>query len=104
MKDVVLAVPYITSFSVGMSSLRFTRARMVAPIAPTPAASVGEAMPQKMEPSTARMSRLGAIMALNTAHSIRAVLVGRSEEHTSELQAIIRISYAVFCLQNKNTP
>src|SRR3546814_4642131 len=27
----------------------------------------------------------------------------RSEEHTSELQSIIRISYAVFCLQKKNT-
>src|SRR3546814_1384722 len=25
---------------------------------------------------------------------------GRSEEHTSELQSLIRISYAVFCLQN----
>src|SRR3546814_9616867 len=27
--------------------------------------------------------------------------VGRSEEHTSELQSIMRISYAVFCLQKK---
>src|SRR3546814_6207786 len=26
------------------------------------------------------------------------VLVGRSEEHTSELQSLMRISYAVFCL------
>src|SRR3546814_9482940 len=26
----------------------------------------------------------------------------RSEEHTSELQSIIRISYAVFCLKNNN--
>src|SRR3546814_5568469 len=26
----------------------------------------------------------------------------RSEEHTSELQSLLRISYAVFCLQNKN--
>src|SRR3546814_14954727 len=26
----------------------------------------------------------------------------RSEEHTSELQSLIRNSYAVFCLQNKN--
>src|SRR3546814_8987576 len=28
----------------------------------------------------------------------------RSEEHTSELQSLMRISYAVFCLQKKNTP
>src|SRR3546814_10102238 len=28
----------------------------------------------------------------------------RSEEHTSELQPLMRISYAVFCLQKKNHP
>src|SRR3546814_1812873 len=28
--------------------------------------------------------------------------VGRSEEHTSELQSLMRISYAVFCLNKKN--
>src|SRR3546814_8568929 len=28
--------------------------------------------------------------------------VTRSEEHTSELQSLMRISYAVFCLKNKN--
>src|SRR3546814_9755863 len=29
---------------------------------------------------------------------------GRSEEHTSELQSLMRISYAVFCLNKKTTP
>src|SRR3546814_2570219 len=29
-------------------------------------------------------------------------LPGRSEEHTSELQPLMRISYAVFCLTKKN--
>src|SRR3546814_7978534 len=29
---------------------------------------------------------------------------GRSEEHTSELQSLMRISYAVFCLKKKNKP
>src|SRR3546814_3738213 len=29
-------------------------------------------------------------------------VVGRSEEHTSELQSLMRISYAVFCLKKKN--
>src|SRR3546814_10339914 len=34
----------------------------------------------------------------------RAALLqsGRSEEHTSELQSLMRISYAVFCLKKKN--
>src|SRR3546814_7388488 len=30
-----------------------------------------------------------------------AALTGRSEEHTSELQSLMRISYAVFCLKKK---
>src|SRR3546814_8601786 len=30
------------------------------------------------------------------------LLVNRSEEHTSELQSLMRISYAVFCLKKKN--
>src|SRR3546814_10821110 len=31
----------------------------------------------------------------------RLTNVGRSEEHTSELQSLMRISYAVFCLKTK---
>src|SRR3546814_16541360 len=31
-----------------------------------------------------------------------AVETGRSEEHTTELQSLMRISYAVFCLKKKN--
>src|SRR3546814_1548227 len=30
--------------------------------------------------------------------------LGRSEEHTSELQSLMRSSYAVFCLKKKKTP
>src|SRR3546814_2969728 len=33
----------------------------------------------------------------------RQVQGTRSEEHTSELQSLMRISYAVFCLKKKNT-
>src|SRR3546814_5187553 len=32
------------------------------------------------------------------------IVVARSEEHTSELQSLMRISYAVFCLKKKKTP
>src|SRR3546814_1998061 len=38
---------------------------------------------------------------LYTAPTARADPV-RSEEHTSELQSLMRISYAVFCLKKKN--
>src|SRR3546814_10782690 len=34
---------------------------------------------------------------------VREVTEGRSEEHTSELQSLMRISYAVFCLKQKKT-
>src|SRR3546814_3223778 len=45
-------------------------------------------------------SRRGAMMAtLRCDHPD----IERSEEHTSELQSLMRISYAVFCLKKKNT-
>src|SRR3546814_2886534 len=43
---------------------------------------------------------LGDMAALETRH--RQFLLTRSEEHTSELQSLMRISYAVFCLKKKN--
>src|SRR3546814_4992772 len=35
--------------------------------------------------------------------SSNQISAGRSEEHTSELQSLMRISYAVFCLKKKNS-
>src|SRR3546814_9882152 len=37
------------------------------------------------------------------AHIRSAPGLARSEEHTSELQSLMRISYAVFCLKKKQT-
>src|SRR3546814_3263437 len=39
---------------------------------------------------------------LRDAAEAMAQEAGRSEEHTSELQSLMRISYAVFCLKKKN--
>src|SRR3546814_1183715 len=39
----------------------------------------------------------------STCPIIRLVMSNRSEEHTSELQSLMRISYAVFCLKKKKT-
>src|SRR3546814_15710692 len=42
---------------------------------------------------------------IGTEHPVfrlRWPIVWRSEEHTSELQSLMRISYAVFCLKKKN--
>src|SRR3546814_4332991 len=45
----------------------------------------------------------GPLAALNRSESDdrQQLLALRSEEHTSELQSIMRISYAVFCLKKK---
>src|SRR3546814_6630955 len=35
--------------------------------------------------------------------ALKCIMPDRSEEHTSELQSLMRISYAVFCLKKKKT-
>src|SRR3546814_2015977 len=49
-------------------------------------------------------AQFGALYAVAGDHqnAFRTLGQGRSEEHTSELQSLMRISYAVFCLK-KNT-
>src|SRR3546814_9757795 len=47
-----------------------------------------------------RPPRPGKTLDTNTAR-MRNVELKRSEEHTSELQSLMRISYAVFCLKKK---
>src|SRR3546814_7034750 len=42
-----------------------------------------------------------ALYMRETGMAPGAVMANRSEEHTSELQSLMRISYAVFCLKKK---
>src|SRR3546814_3394886 len=42
------------------------------------------------------------VSSIDELRQVRAI-VERSEEHTSELQSLMRISYAVFCLTKKTT-
>src|SRR3546814_9430029 len=58
--------------------------------------------------SAARMGGLmlgyameGGIKVMAAAKPKLLFALGRSEEHTSELQSLMRISYAVFCLKKK---
>src|SRR3546814_3925976 len=48
----------------------------------------------RLEPIPGRMNRLGGDGVL----PLVVIDYSRSEEHTSELQSLMRISYAVFCL------
>src|SRR3546814_1693353 len=43
-----------------------------------------------------------ASLVLTMDNPVQNVATTRSEEHTSELQSLMRISYAVFCLKKKN--
>src|SRR3546814_10471709 len=45
--------------------------------------------------------RDGVLLRPDEDGNLIAVLKRRSEEHTSELQSLMRISYAVFCLKKK---
>src|SRR3546814_8888891 len=51
------------------------------------------------------IAAMGAEPTRIIVHSLgHSIAIGiRSEEHTSELQSLMRISYAVFCLKKKNT-
>src|SRR3546814_8458476 len=51
-----------------------------------------------------QISVMGAEQAANTLADVkvRQLAKQRSEEHTSELQSLMRISYAVFCLKKKS--
>src|SRR3546814_1484404 len=43
-----------------------------------------------------------AALMMVVSPQVPGFVARRSEEHTSELQSLMRISYAVFCLQKKN--
>src|SRR3546814_2082566 len=47
------------------------------------------------------MARPYVLKPVNEGSSVGVAIVTRSEEHTSELQSLMRISYAVFCLKKK---
>src|SRR3546814_2962736 len=70
------------------------------PTAPTPAESAISETTSPRLVSPPRLAR--AIIFDGSSAAVRlALMAARSEEHTSELQSLMRISYAVFCLKKK---
>src|SRR3546814_4698359 len=49
------------------------------------------------------VTRLTWIHGNTLSATLNGRYISRSEEHTSELQSLMRISYAVFCLKKKTT-
>src|SRR3546814_5270676 len=61
--------------------------------------SPGFSVPGELSPFVE--TRTGGSSQLESSSRIDAAGKGRTEEHTSELQSLMRTSYAVFCLQHK---
>src|SRR3546814_3634922 len=80
--------PYTTLFRSASSKVRVT-------------AAVDMRSSQKATGSGDSLSRLRAKVRADCAAGPSLPSM-RSEEHTSELQSLMRISYAVFCLKKKN--
>src|SRR3546814_5431973 len=66
-----------------------------------PLSSSHRHQPANRSRSGSRFGRTGVAAAAMTPLKCLFVMF-RSEEHTSELQSLMRISYAVFCLKKKN--
>src|SRR3546814_9600214 len=87
--------------------LKFAQARLSPPAVAQIAAEAAIDTPQSyfdnvLEEYTERRNLM--VDALNNMEGVNCPLPGgafRSEEHTSELQSIMRISYAVVCLKKK---
>src|SRR3546814_3201955 len=88
--------PYTTLFRsqerVGLSGSARSRPRLSSGRQAKAAGGFGWNMAATLRPG--RSSRNGGFLRVSGA---------RSEEHTSELQSLMRISYAVFCLKKKKT-
>src|SRR3546814_1503632 len=70
----------------------------------TPGAALADTLQQAMEAayrSNPTLTAQRANVRANDENVPIARAAGRSEEHTSELQSLMRISYAVFCLKKK---
>src|SRR3546814_4055543 len=82
--------PYTTLFrSAGKTG------RVIRPLPANAAATTAPAQPWPPRATAERPPRGGRPQRKSRRH-------GRSEEHTSELQSLMRISYAVFCLKKKS--
>src|SRR3546814_3639440 len=72
-------------------------------LGPLPPVRVAELLNKRFFGYLSWVRRRRALHRPEVLTALAADLAGfRSEEHTSELQSLMRISYAVFCLKKKN--
>src|SRR3546814_3953930 len=93
--------------SVSVRSLAFRRQRLSPRLSGRPLAPPLQSSSPNCSPACASAQRSSArvLISANMENVLTTTKFreSRSEEHTSELQSLMRISYAVFCLKKKNT-
>src|SRR3546814_10452496 len=89
-------VPRLSSQSVRSSQNSFTRAKK-----PEDSGEVSRPSPAASNSRSSSRCFLVRLTGVSMATSTYMSPSARSEEHTSELQSLMRISYAVFCLKKK---
>src|SRR3546814_3910449 len=96
--------PYTTLFRSAVLVLALAISLIIVPIAPRAISAIPVVSGIIARAFGAVMTALGALApaAAMVAIAPRFARAERSEEHTSELQSLMRISYAVFCLKKKN--
>src|SRR3546814_4663179 len=93
-QDVAIGAPVVSSAS--------NTTKRSSGLRPPPPASTGQVMPNHPRLAiSSEKARSGAAIQVSSVRDALAAAVRRSEEHTSELQSLMRISYAVFCLKKK---
>src|SRR3546814_9169761 len=102
--DVCSSDLILASSVVGLFQGAITRFALLAVLMPIVSGMGGNAGTQTL----AVVVRAIATNQLTDSNTVRMILrefriALRSEEHTSELQSLMRISYAVFCLKKKKT-
>src|SRR3546814_2947721 len=81
----------------------FLRAVLVGSSSPRSPYAVSKRLPCDIGPEMAGTSSHQACGSAASSRWNGSMYAGRSEEHTSELQSLMRISYAVLCLKNNMT-
>src|SRR3546814_2910235 len=90
--------PYTTLFRsvlAGFAPWWFTGRKLLVGVALVPRGEVGLIF--------AQLGLAAGVLTSELFGALMLMVVARSEEHTSELQSLMRISYAVFCLKKKIT-
>src|SRR3546814_10378556 len=85
----------------GTDAMMLRRRLMHRPLGPGNKSRDDSSVSSALSSHVANWSRIGRLRMRFPVALKMALVSARSEEHTSELQSLMRISYAVFCLKKK---